>query len=349
MEPSPDYWRVLTALRGGQPDRVPLLELIVDTEIKAAYLGHPIECAADEVEFWHRAGYDCMTMYPDAPTFWFYNPIRTDTIAEDINTATGTRRWASEGKGLIQDWNDLEQYPIPTIDQLDFSNIESAIRHLPAGMGLIGAWGDIFTYTWEAMGFEHFAIALYQQPDFVAHLFQELGKLAVQVCEALLSFDMVKALWFSDDLAFRTGLLVSPVVYRRHLFPWLKQIGNLCRRAGRPYIFHSDGVLWKVMDDLVDCGFNALQPIEPLAMDIREVKRRYGNNFCLIGNIDVDILARGSVEMVRQQVRTLIREVGPGGGYCLGSGNTVPSYVCLENYCVMLEEGLRSGRYPIKV
>jgi uroporphyrinogen decarboxylase len=339
----------LTALRGGQPDRVPLLELIVDTEIKAAYLGRPIANLVDDVEFWYRAGYDCITVYPEAPTIWFYDPSRTDTIVEDSSTASGSRRWASEGKGLIQDWNDLEQHPLPTLDQLDFSYFERAAHYLPAGMGLIGAWGDIFTYTWEAMGFEQFAFALLSRPEFVTHLFQQLGCLALKVCEALLSYETVKALWYSDDLAYRTGLLVSPDIYRQHLFPWLKQIGDLCHRAKRPYIFHSDGVLWKVMSDLAACGFNALQPIEPNAMDIREVKRRYGNYFCLVGNVDVDVLSRSQPEIVRQQVRALLRDIAPGGGYCLGSGNTVPSYVRLDNYCALIEEGLSSGHYPILV
>lgn len=349
MDPAPDYTRLLTALRGGQPDRVPLLELIVDTEIKAAYIGRPIASLVDDIEFWYRAGYDCITVYPDAPTIWFNDQSRTETILEDTNTASGTRRWASEGKGLIQDWSDLELHPLPTLEQLDFSYFEKAAHYLPAGMGLIGAWGDIFTYSWEAMGFEQFAIALLRRPDFVTHLFQQLGNLAMQVCEALLSYDTVKALWYSDDLAYRTGFLISPDIYRRHLFPWLKQIGDLCHKAGRPYLFHSDGVLWKVLNDLAECGFDALQPIEPNAMDIREMKRRYGNVFCLVGNIDVDDLSRSTPETIHRQVRALLHDIAPGGGYCLGSGNTVPSYVSLDNYRAMIEEGLFSGHYPIEV
>ncbi len=345
----PDFNRLLKTLRGGQADRVPLLELIVDPELKAAFLGRPIQTVADDIAFWHAAGYDCATVYPDAPTIWFYDESRSDTVRDDAYTATGTRRWASEGEGLIKDWADLERHPLPALDEVSFAYFENAPRFLPPGMGLIGAWGDIFTYAWEAMGFEAFAFALHERPDFVAHLFQQLGGLAVQICEALLSYDAVKALWFSDDLAYSTGFLVSPRVYRQHLFPWLRQIGDLCRRAGRPFLFHSDGVLWDVMDDLAACGVCALQPIEPAAMDIREVKRRYGDVFCLIGNVDVDLLTRATPEAVREAVRWLLREVAPGGGYCLGSGNTVPNYASVENYRAMIDEGLKSGRYPIAV
>jgi uroporphyrinogen decarboxylase len=349
VTPNPDYTRIVTTLWGGQADRVPLLELIVDPEIKSAYLGRPITTVADDIEFWYRAGYDCATVYPDAPTMWFFMEERSETILEDANTATGYRRWASEGRGLIRDWADLERYPVPTLDQIDFSYFHAAAQHLPDGMGLIGAWGDIFTYAWEGMGFEEFCFALYERRDLVAHIFQQLGNLAVQICEVLVDYDAVKAFWFSDDIAYRTGFLVSPEIYRRYLFPWLTQLGDLCQKAHKPFLFHSDGVLWDVLDDLVDCGICALHPIEPIAMDIREVKARYGDRLCLVGNVEVDTLSRGTPDQVREQVRSLLREVAPGGGYCIGSSNTVPNYAQLENYEAMITEVWRSGRYPIQL
>jgi uroporphyrinogen decarboxylase len=349
MKPDPDYSRLVTTLWGGQADRVPILELIVDPEIKSAYLGRAISTVADDIDFWYQAGYDCAVVYPDAPSIWFYDESRSETIIEDAYTATGTRRWASEGKGLIQDWNDLDKYPLPSLDEIDFSYFDVAGKYLPAGMGLIGAWGDVFTFAWEGMGFEAFCFALYEREDFVAHLFRQLGKLAVEICEAMIAYDVVKALWFSDDLAYGTGFLVSPAIYRQHLFPWLKQIGDLCRKANLPFLFHSDGLLWDVLDDLIDCGVCALHPIEPIAMDIRDVKRRYGDKLSLVGNVEVDTLSRGTPEAIRKEVRTLFHEIAPGGGFCLGSSNTIPNYALLDNYKALLDEALRFGRYPIQI
>jgi uroporphyrinogen decarboxylase len=324
--------------------------LIIDEEIKAAYLGRPVSTVADDVEFWYRAGYDCATRYPDAPTMWFFmDEERSDTILEDGYTATGYRRWASEGRGLIGEPADLERYPVPSVDEIDFSYFETACEHLPDGMGLIGAWGDIFTYTWEAMGFEAFCFGLYEQEDFVAHIFNLLGKLAVDICEVLVSYEAVKAFWFSDDIAYRTGFLISPAVYRQYLFPWMTQMGDLCRQARKPFMFHSDGVLWDVIPDLLDCGVCALHPIEPIAMDIREVKRRYGEWLCLVGNVEVDTLSRGTRDQIREQVRALLRDVAPGGGYCLGSSNTVPNYAQLANFEAMVTEGWKLGEHPIRV
>jgi uroporphyrinogen decarboxylase len=91
------------------------------------------------------------------------------------------------------------------------------------------------------------------------------------------------------------------------------------------------------MDKIIDCGVNVIHPIEPKAMNIAEVKQRYGNQLCLIGNIDVDLLSRGTIDEIRKNVIKNIDEVGKDGGYCVGSGNSIPEYVKLENYIAMIE------------
>ena len=90
-----------------------------------------------------------------------------------------------------------------------------------------------------------------------------------------------------------------------------------------------------------------LQPIEPKAMDIVELKNQVQGKLCLIGNVDVDLLARGTPKQIRQKTRDLLRDVAPGGGYCLGSGNSVPNYVQVENYRAMVETVHEFGSYPI--
>ena len=105
-----------------------------------------------------------------------------------------------------------------------------------------------------------------------------------------------------------------------------------------------------MLPDIVDCGFTALHPIEPKAMDIDWVKREYGRRLCLIGNIDLGYtLTRGTPAEVDAEVKERIRTVAPGGGYCVGSSNSVTDYVPLENYNAMREAAFRYGRYPISL
>jgi uroporphyrinogen decarboxylase len=137
--------------------------------------------------------------------------------------------------------------------------------------------------------------------------------------------------------------MVSPPVLRRFFFPWLRKIGQLARRSRKPLIYHSDGVLDEVLEEIIDCGVDAIHPIEPKAMDLSVVKHRYGDRLCLIGHVDVDLLARGSVEEVRSRVKHNIEVAAYNGGYCVGSGNSIPDYVPFENYVAMLEAAREYG------
>ncbi len=90
-------------------------------------------------------------------------------------------------------------------------------------------------------------------------------------------------------------------------------------------------------------------PIDPTCMDIEEVKEKVGDRLCIIGNISNEILATGTPEEVAELTKKRIKALAPGGGYCLGSGNSVPDWAKIENYRAMIETGLKYGRYPIGI
>ncbi len=138
----------------------------------------------------------------------------------------------------------------------------------------------------------------------------------------------------------------APGVYRQYLFPWMEQLASIAHDAGLPFAFHSDGRLWEVIPDLMSLGVNALHPIEPKAMDINEVKARFGKNLALIGNIDMDIPARGTPAQVRELVRQRIRDLAPGGGYAVGANPGIADYVLPENYRAHAGSDLRIRPLP---
>jgi uroporphyrinogen decarboxylase len=82
-------------------------------------------------------------------------------------------------------------------------------------------------------------------------------------------------------------------------------------------------------------------------MDIKTIKDEYGDRICVMGNVDLVLLGRGTPEEVDSEVRELIRTVGPGGGYIITSGNSLASYLKPENVLSMAEAVKKYGRYPI--
>lgn len=344
MRHQPDFERLRTALLCGQPDRVPLAELQVD--IKDAYLGKPVTDAATNVEFWAAAGYDYTIVFPFATHAEELFAGWETSCCDRADGSQSERRWAPEGAGPITNQEQFEEFDWPDASVADYALIEQTAAALPAGMGLICSVGGLWEFVRDLMGFEVFSLALADDPELVSRMFDRVGELVYSVFLNIMDHECVDAIWFCDDIAYTGGLTISPDVLRRHVFPNYKRMAGICRDRGLPVIYHSDGDLRQMMDDLIDVGINALHPIEPKAMDISELKRELSGVLCLIGNIDLGYtLTRGTPEDVEREVRQKIEQIAPGGGYCLGSSNSIPDYVPLENYRAMIESALKYGRY----
>jgi uroporphyrinogen decarboxylase len=344
-----NFERLLTALQCGTPDYVPLVELGIHQKIKEAYLGRPVNTLQDEIDFALAAGYDYVKLQPVINM----NPANIQPKGELISTKTAPdtdRVWASEHDGIIQSMEDFERYIWPKKDDISYTRFEEIAPLLPEGIKVIGQYGDIFTMVWEVMGFENFSMALFTDPAIVEALFDKIGGLIFSMFENMATFNYVGALWYSDDIAYASGMIISPTALRKYLFPWMKKIGDVAKKHNLPLIYHSDGVLWDVFEELIAMGVTAIHPIEPKAMDIIEVKRRVAGKLCVIGNIDLGYtLTRGTPEETAEEVKEKLRTVAPGGGYCLGSSNSIPDYVKPENFRAMVDTCKQFGKYPINI
>ena len=343
MNPNIEQFKI--ALKRGKPEYIPTAELGVHPIMKEKLLGRPIITLKDDVDFWQKAGYDYIKLQPVAD----FNPgklfIQDDSTTTFNDDGTISRKWATEGKGIITNWDEFEKYQFPRKEDFDYTRFEQVKSLLPEGMGVIGQYGDIFTMVWELMGFEEFSYALYENAGLIDALFDKIGNLVLSMFEYFAQCDAVDVLWYSDDIGYISNLMMSPDLLRKYFFPWLAKIGDLAKEYDKPFMYHSDGTLFDAMEDIIASGVDALHPIEPKAMDIVEVKKRYGDRLCLIGNLDVgDILSLGSVEDVIKTVKYNIEHVGYNGGYVAGSGNSIPEYVKYENYIAMLDAIREFGR-----
>jgi uroporphyrinogen decarboxylase len=328
-------------LRGGKASYVPIAELGVHPKIKSQFLVKPILTIKDDVEFWYKAGYDYIKLQP-VVDFNIGN-----VFAEDDGKSGDrgfTFKWANEKEGLISSIEDFEKINFPNKEDIDYSNFEEVKQLLYDGMGVIGQYGDIFTMTWEMMGFENFSIALFENPNLITSINNKIGELVLSMFEYFAQSDAVDCLWYSDDIAYSTGLLVSPDILDQYFFPWLSKIGSLAAQYDKPLIYHSDGMLYDVMHKIIDCGVNSLHPIEPKAMDLNDVKNKYGDKLSLIGGIDVDLLCRGNEKEIETKVIENIEAAAYNGSYCIGSGNSIPEYVNFNNYIAMIKAAKKYGR-----
>ena len=93
------------------------------------------------------------------------------------------------------------------------------------------------------------------------------------------------------------------------------------------------------------CRSEAKHSFEDVILPVEEAKRRWGDRIAILGGVDVDLMTRGTPDQVRTRTREVLTACMPGGGYALGSGNSVANYVSVENYLALLEEGWQAGVY----
>ncbi|MBD3306855.1 hypothetical protein GF339_10535 [candidate division KSB3 bacterium] len=342
----PDFERYITALRGEEPDRVPLGDWNVSDVLKSQYLGKPVTTWQNRLEFARQVGYDFLPA--SSGIFEFLRSVKA-MLADEAGQPEGSARtWFNEHGGIITTWEQFEQFPWPSVDDLDLSVWETFDAIIPENMKALLILGKIYTPVWMLMGAEGFFDALETNQELVAAIFDKIGQIQYETLLRVIEHPCVGAVTNPDDIAHNSGLLIHPKHLRKYLFPWYKKIASVCRDKGLGCIYHSDGDCTEVLPDIVACGFHGFNPIQPNCMDIVDVKQQWGDSLCLIGNINLDsTLTLGTPDDVRAEVYERIRTIGPGGGYMVSSSNSVPEYVPFENMQAMFDATLEFGRYPI--
>jgi len=331
--------RVGVALARREPDRVPYCEVYISRAFAEPLMGWPPaaehtnfeenEFTLDEAKaVAERLGMDNITYVLRAPIY-----------AEKVPGKAGTLYY---GRGLIASEADLAMVHLP--DPRDPALYAEAAS-FAEGKGPYSAWFITrigIAPTMLSMGIESFSLALYDDRPLIERLLDMyvdwVEVVAERVCQ--LGFDVFVT---TDDISHGAGPFFSPQIFRELAYPRFERVA---RRITIPWLFHSDGNVTAFLDDLVDLGVSAIQPVEPGAMDIRAVKRAYGDRLCLCGNVDMDLLARGTGEEVDRTVHDLIRDVAPGGGYIVTSGNSLAHYCRPENAVAMASAVRRYGAYP---
>ncbi len=338
--------------RQGTPRRVYYMELFEDQEIKDEVCrvfgvgadldpADPHYALRREIAVQRFLGYDAVRCEVEWPGF----PRDRLPAADSTQIASqsrGTRNWTDEHHGPIQSWADFERYPWPKPEEIRTDSLEWLSRNLPDDMCIYAGCHSVFENVTWLLSYEGLCLALYDQPDLVDAMFERIGSLLYEVCKVLVQVPRVDILFGGDDMGFKTQTMVSPKVLVEKSLPWHRRMAALAHEHGRLYLLHACGNLGEIMEPLIeDVRLDGKHSFEDTIQPVTDAKRLYGDRLSLIGGVDVDLLCRGSEAEIRQRVREVLAVCQPGGGYCLGSGNTVANYVPLESYLIMLDEGRR--------
>ena len=347
----PDFNGFLKCIRREEePKRVYFAELFLDPEIVEAVArrfdiakglnpADPFFIPKRDIALYRFLGYDMFRI--SLPGFEF--PIKLNPAGDDAtrrDQARASRDWVDERAGPIQSWDDFERYPWPRVSNVDTRLLEWYEKNLPENMAIYELTAHVLENVTWAVGYESLCYMMYDQPDLVEAICAKVGELYLQHARLLCQFSRIGVIWGSDDMGFKTQPLLSPENLRRLILPWHKKIAEAAHASGKLYFLHACGNLDSIMEDLIGyVKIDAKHSFEDAIEPVTEAKRNYGCRIGLIGGIDMDILCRGSEGEIRRRVRETLDVCQRGGGYCLGSGNTIANYMPAENYLAMLDEG----------
>ena len=357
-EIKPDFDRLLKVFRReGVPDRVPFIELFADAEIVSAVAGEtPVDLLTMQIDaearksalrqrirFCQMVGFDFVWAVTHPPLL-----LRVPWLASQDTAALArpARVWVNENEGIIRTMADFEAFPWPSPADIDYSELDFVSENLPEGMKVIAETSGVLEFVMWMMGYATFAVALYEQPELVQGMFERVGDLMAAIYETMCDYETVGAVFLGDDMGHRSGPMIHPDHLRQYVFPRQKRLVDIAHAHGLPFLLHACGNLSVVMDDLIDyVGIDGKHSFEDTYLPVTEAKKLYGDRISILGGVDVDFLVRRSEDEVRAYTRRVLEACMPGGGYALGTGNSVANYIPVRNYLAMLDEGVKLGVY----
>ena len=351
--------RFLAAMRRKPVDRVPLFDFLCQKPLFTQIIGRTPDAynARDAMDLTVALGLDGVWI-----PYGCYAGCSPEKLSENVyKDEWGTIYQKNEYAWPIdapigyplKTREDLAHYPPPdpaAEGRLDEINTALAInRELgDQAVAVLGGVTGPFTTCWLLMGYDTICLNLYDDPRFVERVAQMAVDFAL-VAVPRMARAGVDAILLADDYGCSAGGFLRPTQFKAIFKPALKQISDCIKAHDLPIFFHSCGCIWDYLDDLVDLGIEALNPLQRTAgMDLAEVKKKYGDKFCLIGNIDSSrTLPFGSRQDVEREVIEAIRIAAPGYGYILASDHSLHDGISIENIRCMFDTARQHGVYPL--
>ena len=328
----PDFENnLLKVLKGERPDRATLCEPFVSWKKIARF--SQVQCPIDTdlgqlrmtVSAMAYLGYDTAPCHASSMRFAPLGAARKHTKSLNSNSC-------------ITDWESFEKFKWPDMKSQDYSRLEQIAPYLPDGMKiLVLGPGGVLENVMELVGYDNLCFMLYEEPELVKEIFDNVGSRLVEYYNTTASYDTVGVLVSNDDWGFNTQSFLSPDMMREYLFPWHKKIVEAIHSHGKPVILHSCGNYSKIIDDVIDdLKYDARHSYEDNITPVEEAYESLNGRISIIGGMDVNFLSKKTPEEIENRCRLMLERTWDRGGYALGSGNSIADYISDENYLALV-------------
>ncbi|MFX0090799.1 MAG: uroporphyrinogen decarboxylase family protein [Candidatus Hodarchaeota archaeon] len=328
--------RILTAFQHKEPDRVPLFEPWIESEVCGFF------------------GMNCYDVREKLQLDGF--PLGTYPAGKTQAYGNGIDEWGRIFKngqyydGLVKNEVNLKNFTPPLSHAEDWFPKER-VKHVKKKYGdnyaLYFAWHDCsLGLTYLSMGMKDFFLGLYEKPELIQGLIERNTDWTIALVEQA-NINGADFIVLGDDVADNSRPFISPRMFRKLILPEYKKI---TLASDVPIIWHSDGNVAPLLPMIIEAGFIGVHSLEPKAnIDLGKIKNQYGEKLVLCGNLDAtEVLTQSDLAIVRKDVERCIREGAPKGGYLFSSSNSLFEGHNLQAITEAYNYAKKIGHYPIK-
>ena len=374
--------RVIAALSHKEPDRVPtdlggwVTTISVKTyqrlldhlglDLKAEVFDWLRQNSAPHEEVLKILGVDTRKVYPGKPASWKFEPEQTEKgwyVQDEWGCGfikNDTTLYYNLIHSPLKDATiaDLDSHPWPDpCDPGYLDGVGERARSLAqeGRYAVVGdfAWESWFERAWKLRGMERFYMDMVANRDFIHAILDKTVELHLAHLELLLGAcgQDLDVIIQGGDLAGQNTTLMSPADYREFIKPRQARVIKRIKELTPAKVFwHSCGAVESLVEDFIEVGIDILNPVQVRAkgMQAEQLKEKYSGRIAFWGGVDSQrVLPYGSREDVENEVRHLIRALGPGGGLVVCSVHNIQADVPEENVLALYEAVKKWGVYPV--
>ena len=359
--------RVLRTLACQETDRVPLYDILLNNGAIEYFSGEKLPPLRDDPqtrEQAQRLAGKAVNKFLDMTRSWGFGPMVDREYTHEYGFVIHESAWEKTAWVKQRPFDDVEgakQYIRWLIDRTQAETkeinanskayrerfrkdwFENIVAYFGDTVHLLVQHGTGLDEILYYLGFTLLSYVMADDPGLLSEALEITTENHIAICHAIADPELSPCVLTYCDVAFKDHLLYSPRFLRTEIFPRIKRMNDAWHEHGIQCLYHSDGYLMDVLDDIVATGADGLNPIETVAgMSLKEVRQRYPKLF-LAGGIDMSqLLSNGEPEEVREVCRQAIRDAYPG--YFMGSTTEADNSCKPENLVAMYEvamEGIR--------
>ncbi|NSW92044.1 MAG: hypothetical protein HPY74_15470 [Firmicutes bacterium] len=325
-------------------------------------------CESLEREFEKRTGHRDYMEYYDMPYRYidilpsknlidysmYFDSLPNNAVIDEWGVAhiPGTVAHFSKMVSPMKDFKTPEEvwsFPMPDVlEDYRWDGIQDKVEALK-DKDLVPIYFaiQIFEPAWYLRGLDNLLMDMVLNEDMAKACLDRMTEVKATMCSkiAQAGFDIIV---YGDDVGTQTGMMMSPDLWRKWLKPTMKVAIKAAKDVNPDIIayYHSDGVIYDIIPDLIEIGVDVLNPVQPECMDPVKIKEMYGDKLSFWGTIGTQtIMPFGTPEDVEETVKRMIETVGKGGGLVIAPTHLLEPEVPWKNIEALVKAVHKYGKY----